>query len=170
MIWCFLSSVLFDCYDELAYSATYCNLDRSHRMKLGMVDFVDDDSNGQTNDFMHTESDGSLPITTQKLRHNAQACSDLLGASGGTLELSKCLCHLLHWKFGVHGDPVLVSTRPSLNYPVIVTDPLTHAEHGLTFLSPYTAHKTLGNKEPAGSQREQYRVIWQKSNKKTEFI
>ncbi len=170
MIWCFLSSVLFDCYDELAYSATYCHPDRSHRMKLGMVGFVDD-SNGQTNDFLHTESDRTLPTTIHKLRHNAQAWSDLLGASGGALELSKCSCHLLHWKFGEHGNPVLVSTRPSLNYPVKVTDPLTHAEHGLTFLSPYTAQKTLGHyKEPAGTQREQYRSLWQKSDKKTDFI
>jgi hypothetical protein len=113
--------------------------------------FFVDDSNGQTNDFMHTESDRTLPTTIHKLRHNAQAWSDLLGACGGALELSKCSCHLLHWKFGEHGDPVLVSTRPPRNYPVEVTDSLTQAEHGLTFLSPYTAHKTLGHymKRPA---------------------
>ena len=35
MIWCFLSSVLFDCYDTLSYTATYCCPDRTHPMELG---------------------------------------------------------------------------------------------------------------------------------------
>ena len=170
MIWCFLSSVLFNCYDELAYAAQYCNPDRSHQINLGMIGFVDD-SNGQTNDFMHNESTTTLPKMMHKLRHNAQAWADLLGASGGALELSKCSCHLMEWKFGKSGDPVLVGTRPSVHSPVAVRDPLTQEEQVLTFLSPYTAHKTLGHyKEPAGTQREQYRNLWQKSDKKTEFI
>ncbi len=82
MIWCFLSSVLFDCYDDLAYSATYCNPDRSHPIELGMVGFVDD-SNGQTNEFMRNETVTTLPTIYHKLRHNAQTWADLLGASGG---------------------------------------------------------------------------------------
>ena len=170
MIWCFLSSILFDCYDELAFSATYCHPDRSHNMNLGMVGFVDD-SNGQTNDFMQTESSLTLPNTLHKLRYNAQVWSNLLGASGGALELSKCSCHLVDWKFGEHGDPVMVNTRPPAQQPIKVTDPLTQAAHVLTFLSPYTAHKTLGHhKEPAGTQREQFQKLWQKSDQKTEFI
>lgn len=171
MIWCFLSSVLFHCYDDLAYAASYCNPDRSHQMEVGMVGFVDD-SNGQTNNFMRTETVTTLPTTVHKLQHNAQAWSDMLGASGGALELSKCSCHLLVWKFGTKGDPVLVNTRQSLTHPVEVTDPLTKAEHALTFLSPYTAHKTLGHyKEPAGNQRaEQFRQLRKKSHTATESL
>ena len=49
-IWCFLSSVLYDCYDEVAIPATYCSPDRSGSFQIGMIGFVDD-QNGQTNDF-----------------------------------------------------------------------------------------------------------------------
>jgi hypothetical protein len=116
-------------------------------MELGMVGFVDD-SNGQTNEFMRNESVRTLPTIYHKLRHNAQTWADLLGASGGALELSKCSCHLMNWQFGEKGDPVLVTTQPAL--PLEVMDPLTEEVAALTFLPPHTAHKTLGHyKEPA---------------------
>ena len=50
-----------------------------------MIGFVDD-SNGQTNSFMDSESETTLPSMLHKLRHNAQAWADMLGASGGALE------------------------------------------------------------------------------------
>ncbi len=34
-IWCFLSSVLFDCYDEVALPATYCSPDHSNKILVG---------------------------------------------------------------------------------------------------------------------------------------
>ena len=168
MIWCFLSTVLFDCYDDLAYAATYCHPDRSHPMELGMVGFVDD-SNGQTNEFMRNKTALTLPTIYQKLRHNAQTWADLLGTTGGALELSKCSCHLLSWHFGNKGDPVLVSTKPAT--PIEVTDTLTEGVQALTFLPPHTAHKTLGHyKEPAGTQVEQVRQLRKKSDTSTAFL
>jgi hypothetical protein len=61
--------------------------------------------------------------TQHQLRHNAQAWSDILGASGGALDLSKRSCHLLNWNFSARGDPVLASTRQSLQQPIEVTEP-----------------------------------------------
>ena len=34
MIWCFVSSVLFDCYDTVAYAAKYCYPDKTHKKKI----------------------------------------------------------------------------------------------------------------------------------------
>ena len=170
MIWCFLSSVLFDCYEALHYPSSYCSPDRTQQMELGIVGFVDD-SNGQTNCFMQPETSATLSTMLFKLQHNAQAWADILGASGGSLELSKCSCHLLAWKFTDKGDPVLVSTRQSLRHSLAVTDPLTQEDHVLNLLSPYTAHKTLGHyKEPAGNQREQFRQLRKKSDMSTQFL
>jgi hypothetical protein len=140
-------------------------------MDLGMVGFVDD-SNGQTNDFMHFKTDTTLRTTLHQLRHNAQAWSDILGASGGALELSKCSCHLLNWNFSARGDPVLASTRQSLQQPIeVVVDPLTQDTQVLNFLPPHTAHKTLGHfKEPAGTQQAQFHQLRQKSDQSTAFI
>ena len=89
-------------------------------MDLGMVGFADD-SNDQTNNFMHSETDTTLQTSLHQLRHNAQAWSDILGASGGALDLSKRSCHLLNWNFSARGDPVLASTRQSLQQPIEVT-------------------------------------------------
>ena len=35
MIWCFLSSVLFNIYDSLCHKAQYCHPDRTHLMEIG---------------------------------------------------------------------------------------------------------------------------------------
>ena len=80
MMWYFLSCILFDCYDNLAYAAKYCHHDRSHPIEFGMVGFVDD-SIGQTNELMRYETAMTLPAIYHKLRHNAQTWVDLLGAS-----------------------------------------------------------------------------------------
>ena len=170
MIWCFLSSVLFDCYDTLSYKATYCWPDCTHNMELGMIGFVDD-SNGQTNCFKTDETPSTLLTMRLKLKHNAQSWADLLGASGGALELSKCSCHLLAWTFAAQGDPVLIHTKQPAEAPLTVVDPLTGEVQALQFLSPYSAHKTLGHyKDPAGTQNEQYRQLWNKSDNSTEFL
>ena len=88
MIWCFLSSVLFNIYDSLCYKAQYCHPDRMHLMEIGMVPFVDD-SNGQTNQFLENEDELTIPKIKMKLCHNSQVWSDVLGKSGGALEWSK---------------------------------------------------------------------------------
>jgi hypothetical protein len=48
MIWCVLSSILFDCYATLSHNAQFCRLDGTESMSIGMIGFVDN-SNGQTN-------------------------------------------------------------------------------------------------------------------------
>ena len=170
MIWCFLSSVLFDCYEELSFNAQYCRPDRSEHISIGMIGFVDD-SNGQTNCFMETETQQTLPTMLHQLRTNAQVWSNLLGASGGALELSKCSCHLAAWQFSIQGDPVLTSNKILAPTPISVIDSFTNETHHLEFLSPYSAHKTLGHyKEPAGTQHAQYQHLRKKSDESTAFL
>jgi hypothetical protein len=65
MIWCFISSLLFDCYNALAHHASYCNPDRTNQMQLSMIGFVDD-SNGQVNSFLSNESKDELQRLVQK--------------------------------------------------------------------------------------------------------
>ena len=93
-IWCFLSSTLFDCYDAVSKSASYCDPTETVQAKLGMVGFVDD-CNGQTNAFHEDGSVNTVDQLLNKTRSNAQIWSDVLSASGGALELQKCSCHVL---------------------------------------------------------------------------
>ena len=89
MIWCFLLNVLFQMNDELCHKAHYCRPDRTNPMDLGMIGFVDD-SNGQT----QIPQRYPATILHHQLRQNAEIWADVLGTSGGALELTECSCHL----------------------------------------------------------------------------
>ena len=104
-LWLFLDSVLYDCYDSKTALAIYCAPDKRNRISLGMAGFVDD-SNGQTNQFEQDESDRTWQLILQAAQKNAQLWTNLLHASGGALELSKCSFHLLRWSFSISGAPV----------------------------------------------------------------
>ena len=54
---------------------------------------------------------------------------------------------------------------------VTVPDALEGEEHELQYLSSYEPHKTLGHyKEPAGTQKEQFRKLQEKSTELTKFL
>ena len=168
MLWLFLDSILFDCYERKAHPAVYCNPDRRNRFELGMAGFVDD-SNGQTNQFERDEIARTWILILQYAQENAQLWSDLLHASGGALELAKCSFHLLRWSFSISGAPVL--TVPDDIPDLVARDPQTSQEYRLLMLSPYIAHKTLGHyKEPSGSQAEQCKQLQAKCNDQVSFL
>jgi exonuclease III len=120
MIWCFLSSVLFDCYETLANGAVYELPDRSGHTKLYMVGYVDD-SNGQTNSFIDNSQPDDAEILT-KACHDAQSWHDVLAASGGALELSKCSYQLISWTFAKDGTPYMKLTPPDTQVNVVSAD------------------------------------------------
>ena len=169
MIWCFLSSRLYKSYDTQAHAAKYSNPDRTNHVSLSMIGFVDD-SNGQVNMFESDDTLESLAHLHSKARHNATVWANLLGATGGALELPKCSFHLMYWKFSIQGAPVLASC-PKEYHRIEVTDPITSQTQTLEYLSPHLAHKTLGHyKEPAGTQLTQFRQLSKKSELITSFL
>jgi hypothetical protein len=104
-IWCFISSLLYQCCDSHSIPAIYCRPDESQPVALGMIGFVDD-SNGQTNTFKENETPATDRRIKFALQHNAQHWANLLGVSGGALELSKCSVHVAKWQFTSQGCPV----------------------------------------------------------------
>jgi hypothetical protein len=169
MIWCFISSLLFDCYDALAHQASYCNPDRTNMMQINMIGFVDD-SNGQVNSFLSNESKEELQQLVKKAEYNATTWSQLLHATGGALELSKCSYHILYWQFASHGAPVLGNIISNAQ-PITVPDPLSGEKYTMEYLPPSVAHKTLGHyKEPMGIQKVQFQRLKEKSDQATEFL
>ena len=134
-----------------------------------MIGFVDD-NNDQTNRFLYDEEPNTLPLVLAQTQHNAQTWNDLLTVSGGALELPKCSYHVVHWKFAKNGSPVLVSLGDSIP-PIFVQDSPSSQPQKLQLLSPYTAHKTLGYfKEPAGTQKEQFRQLQQRITDTVSFL
>jgi hypothetical protein len=102
MIWCFISSTLFDCHQERAYGVLFESPDRKVTITFSMVGFVDDIT-GTVNDFAN--NDATVENLLCRLQHDAQLWNDLLWCSGGMLELSKCSYHFLYFEFDASGAP-----------------------------------------------------------------
>lgn len=169
-ICCFLSSTLFDCYDTRASHATYWDTNGDTSIQLGLIGFVDD-CNGQTNAFDNDGSTDTVQQIASQAQSNAQCWSDLLHASGGALELSKCSTHILQWQFSMSGAPVLVPAHSAAAVSIKVWDRQEHQDQHLQVLPAYTAHKTLGHyKDPEGTQKEQFRQLQKKSDSVTAFL
>lgn len=118
---------------------------------------------------MTTATDKQTPFETRS--RNIQFLSDMLNASGGTLELSKCSCHILQWQFSAQGPPVLVPKISNDMPQVKVLETDGGKEQSLQILGAFQAHKTIGHfKDPAGTQGEQFRQLLKKSNESTEFL
>jgi hypothetical protein len=146
MIWCFISSTLFDCHQERAYGALFESPDCKVTITFSMVGFVDD-STGTVNDFANNAA--TVENFLSKLQHDAQLWNDLLWCSGGMLELPKCSYHFLHFEFDDSGAP----------------HPLGGAVIPITPKSVFDPHKTLGHyQSPAGSAKIQLTKIRQKQS------
>ncbi len=169
MIWCFMSSLLYDCYDLQAHPAQYCTPDRNTTCRVSMIGFVDD-SNGQVNSFFEEDNLTTLRSMINKAKDNATLWSQLLQATGGALELSKCSYHVLYWKFLAQGAPVLSNIKSEIP-ELEVLDPISATTYTLEYLPPTMAHKTLGHyKDPSGLQKTQYRQLKLKSDSVTDFL
>ena len=169
-IWCFLSSTLFDCYDQVVNPAIYASPTLDTVIALGMVGFVDD-CNGQSNLFAEDGSQETVDKIIANTTANAQHWNNLLEASGGALELSKCSCHVLQWVFTVSGAPMLVPRHTTLQSKLQVRNNQSNELQDLHLLSAYEAHKTLGHyKAPAGMELEQFRQLKKKSDELTQFL
>ena len=169
-IWCFLSSILFDCYDTKATQAQYWDADGNNEVILGMIGFVDD-CNGQTNKMDLDGSPQNLQELIARSQLDAQAWTDILSVSGGALSLSKCLYQIMQWIFSRQGAPVLVPSFPKDQVQIKVWDEYAKTTQVLPNLSVYQAHKTLGHyKDPAGNQTEEFKQLQLKSNAITSFL
>ena len=132
-IWCFLSSALFDGYDTVAEQAMYSSAYGEVHQRLGLIGFVDD-CNGQTNQFPYPVTMDTVPQLLTQAQSNAQHWSDLLQASGGALELSKCSCHVVNWAFNTHGKPFLASKNSAHQDYLQVEDSLSNTTHSLQLI------------------------------------
>jgi hypothetical protein len=99
------------------------------------------------------------------LRQDSQIWERLLWLSGGLLEIPKCKCHIIQWKFGSSGKAKIV-TAAEANFPVF------HLTEGNTGQSAIVdqpdctdSFRTLGmHKTILGNQSEQIRILREESD------
>ena len=100
MIWCFISSVLFESHNEKAHGMLFESPAGDMVVRFNMVGFVDDSTcitGGTKND--------TVEQLLATMKEDAQLWHDLLWCSGGKLELPKCGYHVIHYDFNDDGTP-----------------------------------------------------------------
>jgi hypothetical protein len=161
MIWCFISSMLFNIHQENAIHASYASVDGSIIIRLFMIRFVDD-TYGSVNDFLRTPAPSPTELTSMAQK-DSQLWSNLLHWSSGALELAKSKYHTISYVFTPSGAPILQDSqvRPDL----CVTSGNCSSTMKFQYLSAHSAHKTLGcYKEPAGNQKATAKYLLDNSN------
>lgn len=159
-LWCLISSILFDCFQNLTPGAQYSSPLGDLKLSLGMIGFVDD-TNGQVSDFNE-----NVPLTLPSLLRRAETDTyhwkQLLESSGGALELSKCSFHVMKWKFQSTGSPYLPKTPPNLESELSQYPLLSQFQS----LATNVAHKTLGTfQTPNGQVFSQFQALMEKAQR-----
>jgi hypothetical protein len=151
-IWMLYCSVGFDIYDNHSYGATYFIPDCNKILKLGMTGFVDD-NNAQTTG-SPDESEEALAL---RCTHDAQLWHDILWATGGALETSKCSYRSMRFDFLGAGTPLLCHGKHGP--PIIIKD-AQGTDITIEQLPVTQAYKILGTYQAAVTrQRQQYAVL-----------
>ena len=159
-LWCVISTMLFETYDESAYGALFSSPDCKLTTKVFMVGFVDD-TRGSVNDF-HLPTPAPLEHYIDRATSDARRWNSILGLSGGALNNRKCSYHFLHYTFTMDGlaTPTAGSFGPS------ITIQFTPSEQpqALRQLSAFASHKTLGvQKAPASTNKSLYEALQKKN-------
>lgn len=151
VLWMLMSATLFDIYDDMAHGSVFQDPSGSRIVNMSITGFVDD-TNSCINEW-RPQHDVKYNTLYPKLQNDAQMWADLVFASGGKLELSKCSIHHLTFRFEADGTPqVCLDDTPSIS----LQDPQTKCSIELRTFNCHTPHKTLGHwKAPAGNSRTQ---------------
>jgi hypothetical protein len=134
----------------------YTSPDSTKVLKLGMTGFVDDNSAQTTGPPEETEAALALRCT-----HDAKLWHDILWATGGALETSKCSYQSMRFNFSKAGSPFL---RHGKHGPPIVIQDAAGDDITIQQLPVTKAYKILGTYQAAfASQRQQHSVLKKKA-------
>ena len=159
-LWCAISSILFDMYEQQGCGASFYSPDQTIAVKLYMIGFVDYTSSS-TNDFLLPEP-APLHHYANLATHGAQWWNDTLQLSGGALEFSKCSYHFMYNEFTRNSQPVLKGG--TFEPAILIRFNDNTIPTPLKQLSVYTSHKTSGvYKNPDGNTTTAFRVLKEKN-------
>ena len=119
---------------------------------IDMLSYVDDNNisnNGSTTD--------TITEVLKRTQHDAQMWSDILRATGGTLNLSKCFCQAMHYIFARSGAPVLAPAEST--WKIKITDDRDNSEQIIDVISPYKTYKSLGTVQGNRKDHPKQRLV-----------
>jgi hypothetical protein len=158
-IWLIISSVLMKCMEDKLDGTLLRNPYKHDNLLLqritGFVDAV-------THWYSSTDKLDTTEDMIDDLTIVAQWWEQLLHASGGKLELTKCFYYLVKWKFDKEGIPSIIPQHKAAK-TVQLIDSETHKTVDIECKSNYEAHKTLGVMEsPAGDYKAEFERMQKK--------
>lgn len=161
-LWLIISSILMDCLEKGASGMTMTDITRLQTIRQWIEGFVDD-----TSLFTNLEDPHADILTLGvQLQKDTQLWAELLQASGGKLELSKCFYYLLAWKFNKEGDPTPMTMAEIPHTPIQVYDKDAQKLVKIDQMEVIDAHRTLGvYKTVVGQEKCHYDYLQEKSDK-----
>jgi hypothetical protein len=117
----------------------------------------------------------SLREGLRRLQIATQKWAELLVASGGKLEISKCFYYAMFWQFTAEGDPELIPMQQQKDQhqdtSIWITDPDSGESIEVKQKECTTPHKTLGvHKTTVGKDTTQYQILLEKSNNMAQLV
>jgi hypothetical protein len=152
-IWLLLSSTLLRALARLAPGIRAMSPDGEVKTRITSIFYVDDGMPGVGD--AHQGKPTSWQELSKQASTTATKWENLLHASGGALELTKCFCYAIYWVW-TNGRARLA--RPDeLCTPVTVVDSATNSSHDLRIVDPTIGNRTLGVRiAPSGSDQSEY--------------
>jgi ribonuclease HI len=163
-IWLLISSILMDCLSAMGGGMTMKDVNNDISIQQWIDGFVDDTSLF-SNIIQHADNENIVLLCNQ-LTRDMTIWNELLEASGGKLELSKCFYYVLSWKFDQEGNGIPMTIAEQRNQQVAPIQIQTDNTKFVTILQKevHTAHKTLGCfKAIDGNEKEQIKYLSDKS-------
>jgi hypothetical protein len=164
-LWLLISSLLMRILESRAKGMTMQDIIKDNKEIISAIDGFVDDTSLFTNLLLHL-TDPQQEI--DNLQQATQIWSELLEASGGKLELSKCFYYALIWTFNKDGDPIptTIDEQQAMGIKQIkIVDRATGQVHPIAQKECEEPHKTLGvHKNIIGKDAKQYNELLTKSN------
>jgi hypothetical protein len=143
-IWLLISSILLDCLSDLGGDMTLQNVNNGFSIQQWIDGFVDDTS--LFTNIIHDSDNHNTTRLCHPLTLDMTIWNELLEASGGKLELSKCFYYILSWKFDNEGNgvPLTIAEQKQQQAAPIQIKTNNNTTVTITQKEVNQAHKTLG--------------------------
>ena len=158
--WGMLSSIILRIMHERANSAHFEAPDKSETEDVSNTAFVDDTS-GYQNEYNREED--TIRTLIEMMKEDVTNWDQLLLATGGMLELIKCLFFLTIWKFNEDGSARILT--PAENKAKLIINRPDGTQVEIQQKDAHEAHTLLGIKRgPSGNQDHELKALEKKSN------
>jgi hypothetical protein len=159
-IWMIISTLLMECMENKSDGAIFSDPHNQQVVQQRMTGFVDDTTHWINNDIRQVTTGDNI-IT--KMSNAAQYWEQLLHASGGKLELTKCFFYHMKWNFDSEGVPTLGEIDDQ-HRTTTITDSGTNTDIQINAVSCHQSHRTLGIMEsPSGNNLDEYQRLLDKA-------